>query len=532
MTKTLHHLAGRVIVVGSGLAGLVTALVLAPKPVLLLTRAGLGAESSSGWAQGGIAASIGADDGADLHIADTLAAGDGLCDTDAATAILSDAPAAIALLESFGVRFDRMPDGTFMRGLEAAHSRRRVVHVGGDGAGAAIIRALIAKVRNTPSITVLEGMEARRLTVENGRIAGLVCATGNGGCGERTIILPSARIVLATGGLGGLYDATTNPAGNYGQGIALAARAGAELADMEFVQFHPTAIDSSRYPLGQPLPLVSEAVRGEGAILINEKGERFMAGQPAAELAPRDIVARAISTEIARGGRVFLDARQAPGEQFSKHFPIIDAMCRKAGINPASDPIPVRPAVHYHMGGVATDLAGRSSVEGLWVVGEAASTGLHGANRLASNSLLEAAVMGMRAADDIAGMTNGNLPAPPMIDHPMIELPPAADISAIRPIVSRHLGVLRSSAGLEEAAIQLLPHVERGAASADPALVALAITVFATLRQESRGAHARTDFPQTLAAARRRRMTLDAILDAARTIDADHLARHPAKKSA
>jgi len=511
MTEILDHLAGRVAIVGSGLAGLVTALTLAPEPVVLITRAALGAETSSAWAQGGIAASLGADDSADLHLADTLAAGDGLCDAAVAASILKEAPNAIAILERFGVRFDRAADGSLSLGLEAAHSRRRIVHVAGDGSGAAIVRALVEAVSTTPSITVLDGVEVRRLLMNGDAVSGLLCATAKG-----TAILPTSRVVLATGGVGGLYDATTNPTGNFGQGVMLAARAGAMLADMEFVQFHPTALDSPR----RPLALVSEAVRGEGAVLVNEKGERFLAREPGAELAPRDIVARAISAEIARGGRVFLDARPALGSGFSRRFPSIAALCREARVDPNSDLIPVRPAVHYHMGGVATDGNGRSSIAGLWVVGEAASTGLHGANRLASNSLLEAAVMGMRAARDLSATSAD---APHRIAD--AELPVPADISAVRPIVSRHLGVLRNAGAIHGAIASLLPLVESEGAAADPAIVALLIAVFASLRKESRGAHARTDFPLKLAYAERRRMCFADALEIARGTASHPLAR-------
>lgn len=493
-----------VVVIGSGLAGLVTALKLAPQPVLLITRAGLGAETSSQWAQGGIAASVGDDDTAELHAKDTCLAGDGLCDPDIVRMVTGQAPAAIAMLESFGVRFDRDAAGKLIVGLEAAHSRRRIVHVGGDGAGAAIMQALVERVLQTPSITVMTDMQVRRLVTVDGCMAGALCASD---CGP--VQIAASRVVLATGGLGGLYQATTNPVGNYGQGIMLAARAGAVLADMEFVQFHPTALDIPR----TPLTLVSEAVRGEGAILLNERGERFMAAVPGQELAARDVVARAISAEIARGGRVFLDARQALGASFAKRFPIIDEACKRAGIDPAHDLIPVRPAVHYHMGGIATDGHGRTSITGLWAAGEVACTGLHGANRLASNSLLEAAVMGMRVAEDITPL--------PLLPVKQIPLPPAADLRKLRPLVSSHLGVLRHADGLRQAIKAFLPMVEAEDETSDPAIVALLIAVFAHQRKESRGGHARLDYPEALPTDDRQFMSLSSVLGCAHEVVSD-----------
>lgn len=512
MSDIADQFAGRPVIVGSGLAGLMTALTLAPEPVLIVTRAALGAETSSAWAQGGFAASIGPEDSTELHLADTLAAGDGLCDPVVAAGIVGAAPMAVAALERAGVGFDKTADGRFSLGLEAAHSRRRIVHAEGDGSGAAIVRALVEAVAATPSITVLEGLEARRILTDESGVTGLICAGESG-----PVILPTRRVVLATGGIGGLYEATTNPTGNFGQGIMLAARAGAELADMEFVQFHPTALDSRR----RPLALVSEAVRGEGAVLVNESGERFMAGVPGAELAPRDVVARAISAELALGGKLFLDARAALGDRFASRFPVIDALCREAGIDAGRQLIPVRPAVHYHMGGVATDALGRSSVAGLWVAGEAASTGLHGANRLASNSLLEAAVMGMRAARDILSMPAAKPPVPGI----NIARPAVADPSPVRSIVSRHLGVLRNAGAIHGAVASLLPLAESDGPTSDPAIVALLIAVFASLRAESRGAHARTDFPLKRAEATRRKMTLTEALDIARITASHPLAR-------
>ena len=521
MSEALSQYAGRTVIVGSGIAGLMAALTLAPQPVLLLTRSALGGETSSAWAQGGIAASLGADDSAALHLADTLAAGDGLCDTDMAAGIVSAAPDVIRALESAGVRFDRDAQGRLVFGLEAAHSRRRILHAEGDGSGAAIVRALAAAALNTPSIAVLEGTEVCRLLTEDGALTGLVCAGQKG-----KFILPATKVVLATGGLGGLYEATTNPSGNYGQGIMLAARAGAVLADMEFVQFHPTALSSPR----RPLALVSEAVRGEGALLLNENGERFMAAVPGAELASRDIVARAIEREILRGGKVFLDARQALGSGFSARFPSIDLLCREAGIDPARELVPVRPAVHYHMGGVVTDGNGRSSVPGLWVAGETACTGLHGANRLASNSLLEAAATGMRAAKDIA-----DRPA----SKPVTTVTPfgtpvlsAADPAIVRHIVSHHLGIARHETGLTDAIRDLLPLAEQNGPASDPAIVGLAIAVFAALRTESRGGHFRSDFPEKDATCTRRRLRLSEVISIAHGLSSSNLSSPRIARSA
>lgn len=511
MTDTLLQHAGKTVIVGSGIAGLMASLTLAPEPVVLLTRSTLGAETSSAWAQGGIAASLGPDDDAALHLADTLAAGDGLCNREVAADILAAAPSVIAALELAGARFDRDADGGLLFGLEAAHCRRRIIHAQGDGSGAAIVRALATAVLNTPSITVLSGVNVRRLITEDGVVRGVLCAAE-----KDTFLLPTGKVILATGGLGGLYEATTNPTGNFGQGIMLAARAGAALADMEFVQFHPTALASPRHPLA----LVSEAVRGEGAILLNEKGERFMAHVPGQELAARDVVARAIEREIARGGRVFLDARTVLGSSFGKRFPSINQLCMEAGIDPSRDLIPVRPAVHYHMGGVATDQHGRSSISGLWVAGEAACTGLHGANRLASNSLLEAAVMGMRAARDAS-----DIPAPTRFPAKPTAIPVTADPRIVRPLVSRHLGITRSAGGLKTAIAGLLQLVEQNGTASDPAIVGLAIAVFAAMRQESRGAHFRDDFPLKEATGERRRLRLHEITALAHEFSSSSLAR-------
>jgi L-aspartate oxidase len=500
---------GAVIVIGGGLAGLTTALALAPEPVVLLSKAPLGTEASSVLAQGGIAAALGPDDHLALHLEDTLAAGDGLCDAEVAAQILGDAPSAIEALIRLGVPFDRDGNGRLLLGLEAAHSRRRIVHAGGDVSGREIMRVLVQRVRETASITLVERVAARRLVVEDGRVTGILAKTH---CGP--VLFASDRVVIATGGVGGLFLHGTNPAGSFGQGLALAARAGAVMGDMEFVQFHPTALDAPNYPLR----LVSETVRGEGAILVDETGDRFMADVPGAELAPRDVVSRAVWRHMAKGHTIFLDARQVPDLDFARRFPAITGFCHAAGIDPATQPIPIRPAAHYHMGGISVDLDGRSSIEGLWACGEAACTGLHGANRLASNSLLEAVVCGRRVAESVAA-TPARRVKPKVSD---VGINPS-DPTPVREALSRAAGVLRDARGLRDAAASLTPLAaaardgEDGGAG-DPALVGLMIVVAALRREESRGAHARTDFPEKAPQARRSVIRLDEALSAAREL--------------
>src|SRR5580704_885484 len=380
-----------VLIIGAGLAGLSAALAAAPRKALVLSAAPLGSGCSSAWAQGGMAAALSEGDAPDLHAADTIAAGAGLCDPEAVAILTREGPAAVRRLAALGAPFDRTDGGGFVQSLEAAHGRARVARVGGDGAGRAIMQAVIAAVRTAQTIEIREGVRARRLLTDRfGRVRGALVEAADGTLSE--IVAPAT--ILATGGLGGLYAVTTTPREVRGEGLALAALAGAAIADAEFVQFHPTAMDLG----GDPAPLATEALRGEGARLVNTDGTAFMSRyHPAAELAPRDVVSRAIESERRAGRGAFLDAREAIGDAFPHEFPAVFAAAMASGLDPRRQPIPVAPAAHYHMGGVETDADGATTLAGLYAAGECASTGAHGANRLASNSLLEAAVFGRRA---------------------------------------------------------------------------------------------------------------------------------------
>lgn len=492
---------GDIVVVGAGLAGLFTALKLAPLPVTVVSAAPLGEGASSVWAQGGIAAAVGEGDTAEAHAADTIAAGAGLVNEPVAEAIAGEAADRIRDLLSFGVPFDRSLEGSFVLSREAAHSAKRIVRVSGDRAGAAIMQALIASVRQTPSIRVLEDYEAEDLIVEAGRAVGVRMIRGEERGNGAFTLVPAAAVVLATGGVGGLYAMTTNPAYARGESIAIAARAGAQIGDAEFVQFHPTAFDIGR----DPAPLATEALRGEGAILVNAEGRRFMADlHPDAELAPRDIVARGVFAEVSAGRGAFLDCRGALGVEMKERFPTVYGTCLEAGLDPAKDLLPVGPAAHYHMGGIATNLDGRSSLGGLWAVGEVACTGLHGANRLASNSLLEAVVVAARAAADIAGLAEGasNLgPVEPRRVLDDIVSDPALRtemFEEIRQTMIEDVGVIRDRAGLRRA-FNKLTEIEKSAGGdtvlSNMALAARLIAGAALLRRESRGAHFRSDYP-------------------------------------
>jgi L-aspartate oxidase len=484
--------SNNIVIVGGGLAGLFCALKLAPHPVTLLTGAPLGAGASSVWAQGGIAAAVMDGDTPEAHARDTILAGAGIVDAPRALAMAREAPARIDDLLSYGVPFDRDLAGALSVSREAAHSARRIVRVKGDQAGRAIMAALTAAVANTPSIDVLSGFAVEDLLMRDGRVTGVAARSLDG---AHLLRLSASAVVLATGGVGYLYAVTTNPPEARGTGLAIAARAGALIADPEFVQFHPTAIAIAR----DPAPLATEALRGDGATLVNSRGERFMARiHSDAELAPRDVVARGVFAEIAAGRGAFLDARAAIGAAFAERFPSVYASCTAAGIDPARDLIPVAPAAHYHMGGIAVDERGRSSLAGLWAVGECAATGVHGANRLASNSLLEAVVFAARAAQDIAGLPAGHVSAPSL---EAVAPPPAlpARERALRNLMARDVGVQRDAHGLARALNEIM-HLERETPS--PALrnlatTALLIAAAAYARCESRGAQFRRDFPAT-----------------------------------
>ncbi|MCV2447020.1 L-aspartate oxidase [Paracoccus sp. DMF] len=500
---------GRVVIVGAGLGALYAALKLAPHPVLMISPEVLGQGASSAWAQGGVAAAMDPADSAEAHARDTLRAGAGTVDAHVARLVTEEARAHILDLTRLGTPFDRKPDGGYVMSREAAHSFARVVRVRGDQAGAEIMRALVAQVRETPSVQVLEGVMATGLRVEAGRVAG-VEVTQAGPQGSAPVLIRAPAVLLAGGGSGGLYALTTNPPRIRGQVIGMAARAGAVIADAEFVQFHPTAIDCGE----DPAPLATEALRGEGAHLVNALGERFMlALHPDAELAPRDVVARAIYAQTQAGLRPALDTRACLGPRILTEFPAVAGACARAGIDPTQSQIPVAAAAHYHMGGVAVDADGRASLPGLWVCGEASSTGLHGANRLASNGLLEALVYARRCALAIEAALPEAGDAAPVV---LPELAPApgpdpALVARLRQAMTAGAGVVRDAAGLTRC-LREIAAVE--AAQPDcPALLnmtatATLIAAAALMRRESRGAHCRSDFPQTDATPRRSRLRL------------------------
>src|SRR5688572_27635735 len=484
----------RFLVVGSGVAGLHTAWrASVGADVMLLTKRSL-FDSATAYAQGGIAAALGGGDSPKLHWQDTLAAGAALCDEEAVRVLVEEGPARVRELQVAGADFDLTPNGALSLGREAAHSRRRIVHSHGDRTGAEVARTLVERVRESPRTKVLERARVLDLIVEDGRCAGVRASVA----GEAVEIRADAT-VLATGGCGQVYRYTTNPQVATGDGYAIAHRAGARLADMEFVQFHPTALDTPE----NPLALISEAVRGEGAVLLNEELVRFMPKRHRlAELAPRDVVAREIFREKAGGRHVWLDARKI-GKLFVKSFPGILALCRARGIDPRKELIPVTPAAHYMMGGVVTDLRGRASLGRLYACGEVSRTGVHGANRLASNSLLEGLVFAERVARDMIELKKaGSPPRKKKWDVPVLRDRGAAQVAAddIRQVMWDYCGIDRTAKGLRLGLEKLkgiesrLPH---GATEeANMVQTSLLIADAALLRKESRGGHYRSDFPR------------------------------------
>ena len=514
MTAPAWDAAADLVVVGSGVAGLTAALEARDLGlrVLVVTKDAAGAGSTR-WAQGGIAVVL-ADghepgDTVDRHVADTLAAAGGLADPAAVAAILADGPAAVAALRARGAVFDPAPTGGLALAREGGHTAFRVVHAGGDATGAEVERALLAAVTGgsvgraadrSAGVPMLTGHVAVDVLTEGRQVTGLVVLDDSG----RPGLVRTPAVLLATGGYGQLFASTTNPDTSTGDGVALALRAGAVAADLEFVQFHPTVLYTGPGARGRR-PLVTEAVRGHGAVLVDTAGRRVMAGEhPLEDLAPRDVVSATITRRLAATGTpcVYLDATALA--DFPTRFPTVHAACAAIGVDPLRDPIPVSPAAHYSCGGVLTDDAGRTEVAGLYAAGEVARTGLHGANRLASNSLLEGLVMGRRAVRAAAA----DLAGPRPLLRPGADVEVAARPSADRDLVQRAMtagasigrdgaGLAAASDAIESATASVTPTDRAGVEDAALTLLAQAVLAAAGTRTESRGCHVRTDFPRT-----------------------------------
>ncbi|MDX2562795.1 L-aspartate oxidase [Streptomyces sp. TX20-6-3] len=505
-----------VVVVGSGVAGLTAALrcTAAGLRAVVVTKARLD-DGSTRWAQGGIAAALGEGDTPEQHLADTLVAGAGLCDERAVHVLVTEGPDAVRRLIATGADFDKTADGEIALTREGGHHRRRIAHAGGDATGAEISRALVEAIRDRGVRTIEHALVLDLLTDAEGRTAGVTLHVMGEGQHDGVGAVHAPAVVLATGGMGQVFSATTNPAVSTGDGVALALRAGAEVSDLEFVQFHPTVLFLGAGSEGQQ-PLVSEAVRGEGAHLVDADGVRFMTGQhELAELAPRDIVAKAITRRMQEHGteNMYLDARHFGAEMWEERFPTILAACRSHGIDPVTEPIPVAPAAHYASGGVRTDLRGRTTVPGLYACGEVACTGVHGANRLASNSLLEGLVFAERIADDVIAAAPRVPGAPvPHATPVTLPLPVAGARTRIQRIMTAGAGVLRSEDSLREAAEALdALHSDALAGGTDDTkagepgvdswettnllCVSRVLVAAARRREETRGCHWREDHP-------------------------------------
>jgi L-aspartate oxidase len=501
-----------VVVVGSGVAGVTTVLAIRralPSARILLATKSVLDDGSTRWAQGGVAAALGPGDSPEDHLQDTLTAGAGICDVRAVRALVTDGPDAVRQLIELGARFDREPAGRLALTREGGHLRRRIAHAGGDATGAEISRALLAALAEAGEAAELEVIEHALaldlLQTADGRAAGITLHVLGAGEQDGVGAVQARAVVLATGGFGQVYLATTNPPVSTGDGLALAMRAGAAAADLEFVQFHPTVLWLGPASRGRQ-PLISEAVRGEGAVLVDAAGSRLMTGQhPLADLAPRDVVAKAIMREMLASGtdHVFLDGRHLGAALWERRFPTILANCRSHGIDPVTEPIPVVPAAHYVSGGVRTDLRGRTSVPGLYACGEVACTGVHGANRLASNSLLE----GLVFAERIGAELGRSLPpdAQPATDDREARLVAPAIVGPLQQLMTADAGVLRSGPGLARAAAGLTQLGKQDSDKPDADawqatnlhLVGSALVAAALAREETRGSHWREDFAET-----------------------------------
>ncbi|MEI5135577.1 L-aspartate oxidase [Streptomyces libani] len=573
-----------VVVVGSGVAGLTAALrcAAAGRRTVVVTKARLD-DGSTRWAQGGVAAALGDGDTPEQHLADTLVAGAGLCDESAVRTLVTEGPDAVHRLIGTGARFDTAPGSDEIAlTREGGHHRRRIAHAGGDATGAEISRALVEAVRAAGLRTIENALVLDLLTDAEGRTAGVTLHVMGEGQHDGVGAVHAPAVVLATGGMGQVFSATTNPPVSTGDGVALALRAGAEISDLEFVQFHPTVLYLGPEAEGQQ-PLISEAVRGEGAHLVDADGTRFMVGRhELAELAPRDIVAKAIMSQAHEQGveHMYLDGRHFGAQMWETRFPTILAACRSHGIDPVTEPIPVAPAAHYASGGVRTDLRGRTTVPGLYACGEVACTGVHGANRLASNSLLEGLVFAERIAADITAphtpeAAAGDAPCTPAHDAAEHTAPPAPSAprttlpllapetrTAVQRIMTAGAGVLRSAESLARAAAELDRLHREATAAAGPAgrdepagatatgsaapadrkapepgveaweatnllCVARVLVAAAQRREETRGCHWREDHPDRDDASWRRhfRITLEA--DRALTIRTTATAEFP-----
>ncbi len=476
-----------ILILGAGLAGLFLALCLKPRPCTVVSLGTLGKASSSAWAQGGIAAALLADDSPEVHANDTISSGGDLVDPAIAKLVTEQGPQRLRDLIKLGVPFDRSEDGSLSLSLEAAHTYPRVARVSGDRAGAAIMDALVLATQSAEHIKIIEGAKCIALLQDhNGHIGGAVLETANGLHSQ-----VARETILSLGGTGGLYNVTTNPAVSRGDGLAMAYSAGALIADPEFVQFHPTAIDIGM----DPAPLATEVLRGEGAKLLDKHGRAFMEDYHLAkELAPRSVVARAVHTEIVNERGAFLDCRQAVGREFPEKFPTVFASCMSANVDPREVPIPIAPAAHYHMGGIVTDIWGRTSLNGLSACGECASTGIHGANRLASNSLLEAVVFAYRIAQRLR---ESDLSTPKKSEGLVHCELPQSQLALLRQNMSTDCAVVRDANGLN----RLLGFIEEQENTQGESLATITARLIAEAalgRKESRGGHFRSDFPDQI----------------------------------